>query len=386
MTLLSSATRVVGGHDRVTPRRRASAPGTRGHPDAAATLRHVDSLSGLWDAFEAFIDSLAAVHIGALIAALLFHAANLVLRSRAWTTILSAAYPGRGVRWKDVFGAYATGVGVNGIVPARGGDAVKLFLIHSRIRGATYPTIGSSLLAETLFDSAVAFLLVGWAWQIGVADGLPGSGLFELSWLGAHPQLYATIAILLAGAAAAVVVVHGARVRAFRDRVTQGLAILRDRRRYLRQVASLQAAGWVCRALSAHSFLRAFRLDAGLKNTLLVLVIGSIATGMPLTPGGLGPKQALAVAILGAAGTRTTVLAFSIGMEIAILAFNLALAMVCLSFMMKGVRLRDTVKHARAQRAAADVDGAPPDDPPPERRTRSSTVPDATDDEWRWHD
>ncbi len=318
----------------------------------------MDSLRGLWDAFEAFIDSLASVHIGALLAAVAFHFANLILRTRAWTTILRAAYPGKGVRWRDVFGAYCTGVGINGIVPARGGDVVKLFLVHSRIRGATYPTIGSSLLAETIFDSAVAFLLIFWAWRIGVADGLPGSGLFELSWLGAHPQLYATIAVLLAGAVAAAVIIHGARVRAFRERVTQGLAILKDRRRYVRHVASLQATGWVCRLLSAIYFLRAFQVDASLKNGLLVLVIGSISTGMPLTPGGLGPKQALAVAILATEGMRTTVLAFSIGMELTILAVNLGLAAVCMSFMMKGVRLRDTVKHARAQRAAADAEAA----------------------------
>jgi len=165
--------------------------------------------------------------------------------------------------------------------------------------------------------------------------------------------------------------------------------ILRDRRRYLRHVASLQALGWGCRLLSALYFLKAFRVEANLKNALLVLVIGSIATGMPLTPGGLGPKQALAVAILGTEGTRSTVLAFSIGMELTILAFNLGLAMLCLSFMMKGVRLRDTVKHARAQRAAADAgeqqqhEGPPPAPPPRESRSRPDR---AVPDEWGWDD
>ena len=40
-----------------------------------------------------------------------------------------------------------------------------------------------------------------------------------------------------------------------------------------------------------------------LKNALLVLVVGSVATSLPLTPGGLGPKQALLVAVL-ASGAR----------------------------------------------------------------------------------
>ena len=71
-----------------------------------------------------------------------------------------------------MFGAYCAGVGVNGIVPARGGDAIKLLLVHSRIEGATYPTLGASLLAETVFDMGVGILLWFWAWQIGIADGL----------------------------------------------------------------------------------------------------------------------------------------------------------------------------------------------------------------------
>lgn len=325
----------------------------------------MDSLRGLFDAVEAFVDSIASVNVAALIVAIVFHLANLLLRTRGWTNILRAAYPTKRVRWRDVAGAYVAGVGINGIVPARGGDIVKLFLIHSRIPGATYPTLAASLIAETVFDSLVAFLLITWAWQIGAADGLPGSGLFEFTWFTAHPQLFTTILVLVAGLVAAGLIIYGSRVRAFRQRLAQGLAILKDRRRFLRQVVALQAAGWVCRLLAAVYFLRAFHLDGSLHNALLVLVIGSLSTGMPLTPGGLGPKQALTVAVLGGAGTRTVVLAFSIGMEAAILVVNLLLAVLAVSSMLQGVRLRDLVKHAKEQRAAAeagsaDLDGSPP--------------------------
>ena len=319
----------------------------------------MESLRGLWSAVDAFADSLASVSFGALFVAILFHAANLVLRSRAWTTILHAAYPVERIRWRDAFGAYCSGVGVNGLVPARGGDAIKLFLVHSRIEGATYPTIGASLIAETIFDMAMGWLLLLWAWQIGIANGLPGAGLFEFSWVTNHPQLVFTVLILVAGVAAAFLILYGQRVRAFWGRVDQGLAILRDRRRYFRHVASLQATGWVCRLLSALFFLQAFHVDATLRNGLLVLVVGSVATSLPLTPGGLGPKQALLVAVLGTEGTRSAVLALSVGMELSILLFNLALAGVCLRFMFRGMSLREAIRHARANRAA--VEGTPTD-------------------------
>jgi uncharacterized membrane protein YbhN (UPF0104 family) len=315
----------------------------------------VESLRGLWNAIEAFADSLASVSFGALFVATLFHAGNLLLRTRAWTTILQAAYPRQRVRWRDVFGAYCSGVGVNGVVPARGGDAIKLFLVHSRIEGATYPTLAASLLAETVFDMLMGSLLLIWAWQIGVADGLPGAGLFEFSWVTNHPQIVFTALVLLGGAVAALLIIHGKRVRAFWGRVEQGLAILRDRRRYARQVASVQAVGWVCRVLAAFFYLRAFHVDATLENALLVLVVGSVATSLPLTPGGLGPKQGLLVAVLGTAGTRSEVLALSVGMELSILLFNLALAAVCLSIMLRGMSIREAIHHARNSRAAAEA-------------------------------
>lgn len=320
----------------------------------------MESLRGLWNAIEAFADSLASVSFGALFVATLFHFANLTLRTRAWTTILQAAYPRQKVRWPDVFGAYCAGVGVNGIVPARGGDALKLFLVHSRIEGSTYPTLGASLLAETVFDMGVGTLLLLWAWQIGIADGLPGAALFEFTWVTDHPQIVATVLVLLAGAIAAAFIIHGHRVRAFWGRVEQGLAILRDRRRYVRQVASLQATGWVCRLLAAFFYMRAFNIDATLRNALLVLVVGSVATSLPLTPGGLGPKQALVVVVLAAAGTRSEVLAFSVGMELSILAFNLTLAAICLSMMLRGMSIREAIRHARETRKS----GGPPAEEP----------------------
>ena len=313
----------------------------------------MESLRGLWNAIEVFADSLASVSFGALLVAVLFHVGNLTLRTRAWTTILHAAYPRQRIRWREVFGAYCSGVGINGVVPARAGDALKMLLVHGRIEGATYPTLTASLLAETVFDMGIALLLMVWAWQIGIVDGLPGAGLFEFSWVTNHPQVVFTVMVLVAGAAAALLIIYGKRVRAFWERVEQGLAILRDRRRYLRHVVSLQATGWVCRLLSALFFLKAFHVDASLRNALLVLVVGSVATSLPLTPGGLGPKQALLVAVLGTAGTRTQVLALSVGMELTILLFNLGLAAVCLRFMLKGMSIREAIRHARDHRKGA---------------------------------
>src|SRR5438552_18558336 len=46
--------------------------------------------------------------------------------------------------------AYIAGVGVNSVVPARGGDVVKLYLVRQRMDEANYPTLGATLAVETL--------------------------------------------------------------------------------------------------------------------------------------------------------------------------------------------------------------------------------------------
>src|SRR5262249_57474011 len=83
--------------------------------------------------------------------------------SRAWRNIIAAAYPETAVPWRSVWGAILARVGVNAIVPARGGDAVGLFIVKHRVAGSTYPTLASTLVALTLFDSVVALGFIVWA-------------------------------------------------------------------------------------------------------------------------------------------------------------------------------------------------------------------------------
>src|SRR5581483_2170752 len=89
-------------------------------------------------------------------------------RSRAWRNVLAAAYPTERVRWRTVLAAYVSGVGVNAVIPARSGDALKLFMVKRRVPSATYPTLASSLLADGVVDMVLAACLIGWAVAAGV--------------------------------------------------------------------------------------------------------------------------------------------------------------------------------------------------------------------------
>ena len=319
----------------------------------------MNSVRHFWDAVQVFFDKLSAVDLGAMFVALFFHQVNLILRSQAWRRILKSAFPHSKVEWPHVFGGYMAGAGVNGILPARGGDVTKLFLVHSRIRDANYPTLTATLIVETLFDIPMSFLLAVWAYLAGRLPSLPsipGLSGFEWSFIAAHSTESVVVLGVLAFAAAAFLIVRGKHIRAFWNRVAAGFAILRTPERYLREVVALQAAGWVCRVFTAWFFLIAFNVPANLENALVVMVVQGAATAMPLTPGGIGPKQALAVVLLAGVAARSDILAFSVGMDLGLIAFNLLVGLTCMAVMLRGLNFRRAIALGREQQAAAAQD------------------------------
>ena len=76
----------------------------------------------------------------------------LTLRSRASYNVLRAAYPDEHFGWRDIWGAYFAGYGFNSVIPARGGDVVRLFLTKTRYPHATYPAVAATFAVETVFD------------------------------------------------------------------------------------------------------------------------------------------------------------------------------------------------------------------------------------------
>ena len=95
-------------------------------------------------ATESFWHFLSDIALLPLFAAICCHLLKLCCTSRAWRNVLAAAYPDRPVRWPPILAAYVAGVGVNAIIPARAGDAVRIFMAHRAIPGSSYTTVVSS--------------------------------------------------------------------------------------------------------------------------------------------------------------------------------------------------------------------------------------------------
>ncbi len=302
---------------------------------------------------EAFWDGVSSVGWTALGIGLALHFLRISVRVRAWQNILRAAYPGVHVSFRGVFGAYFAGVGVNSIAPARGGDLVKLFLVKRRVRGSTYPTLGSTLLAETLFDLVVSSALLLWAAEAGLLPGvpdLPSLPAFDWSFVVRHPRLSTIIGSILLATGIVGVTWASRRVQEFWTRVRQGLAILRDRRAFLTQVVSWQLVSWLARIGTVFFFLRAFHVEATARTALAVLVVASLSTLLPFTPGGLGTQQAVLLFVLAGTASRSAVLAFSVGMQLAVSALNVAVGFTAIFLMLGTLRWR---RHAAADAAGA---------------------------------
>jgi uncharacterized membrane protein YbhN (UPF0104 family) len=332
----------------------------------------VDDVRAFLDASEAFFKAFAAVAWGALLLAVLFHVLRLALRVRAWQNILRAAYPDEKVRYWSTFGAYMAGVGVNAIVPARGGDVVKLYLARHRIEHSSYPTLASSLVVETLFDFAVASVLFLVAIQLGLLPGLPDLPrlpAFDWAFVVEHPRIAVFIWCILLGGLIVLIAWASRHVTAFRQKLALGFAILHDWRQYVREVVSWQVGSWVARIASMFFFLRAFHVDATAETTLAVLVVGGLSTVLPFTPGGAGTQQAILVFALAGAAASSTILAFSFGQQLVVTIVNVALGFGSILLMLGTLRWRHRVQGAEAEMkqppAAPDAPmDVPPSSPP----------------------
>ena len=322
----------------------------------------MDDVRAFFDAADAFVDAVASVAWGPLVLAVLLHVTRLALRVRAWQNILRAALPASRVPYGIVFGSYVAGVGVNSILPARGGDVVKVYIAKHRLKEASYPALASTLVVETLFDFVVATALFIYALSLGLLPGVPDlpRGLaFDWSFVVRHPRLSIFLLCVLLGLVIAGVAWASRRVTEFRDKLAHGFAILKDKRAYLRDVVSWQAASWLARAFCIFFFLQAFHVDAGVQTVIAVLVVQGISTVLPFTPGGAGTQQAVLVFALRGTATASAVLAFSVGMQLVIVAVNVVLGFGAIAIMLRTVHVRRQLFAARKDVATAES-GAPP--------------------------
>jgi uncharacterized membrane protein YbhN (UPF0104 family) len=307
---------------------------TRFFEAAAEFFRHLSEID--WTVFALALLCLLAMQLA---------------RAWAWRNVLRAAYPDKPIPFLPLAAAYLAGAGINAILPAHAGDATKVFLVKRQIPDSSYPAVTSSFLVQTVFDTSVGILVLLYAISRGLLPPLPripDLPAFEISFWADHPNLFfITVGVtLLAIAIGIFMLAH--RVRRFWARVRQGVVILREPRRYIREVFAWQGVGWLFRFAAFWFFLEAFGIGGSVGNVMLVMSVQAIANIVPFTPGGAGAQQALLVATLHGP-TRTAVLSFSVGTQIAMAAWSVALGFTAILLVFKTTDWRGLIRQAQKE-------------------------------------
>ena len=172
-------------------------------------------------------------------------------------------------QWRRVWGAYFAAVGFNNVVPARGGDVIKLFLTRSldpRLplsdgRGGVLRRVDLRLLAW-------ASLVLIFAFTQGVFPKPPDFSKlssFDISYLAEHfhVTLFLITALGVFGVVAFALLADARQ--AFWAARAPRVTILGDRRRYLREVASLAGPRVAVRFVAFWFLLDAFRVGGSVR-------------------------------------------------------------------------------------------------------------------------
>jgi uncharacterized membrane protein YbhN (UPF0104 family) len=315
-------------------------------------------LSQFLDSVGTFFSNLAGLSWWPLLLALLCYAAYLTLRSRALYNAVQAAYPTEHVQWRDVWGAYVAGVGINQVFPLGGGTLVQYFLTRISIPASSYPAIIAAIWTGLVFDWGVNLLVLAFAFTQGVFPKPPDFSklpAFDLAFFASHPRFTLFLLTALAVGVLVAFALLSAKVRAFWARVRQGFTILTDGHRYAREMVSWQSAAWVARFAAYWFLLDAFHIGGSVRNVLLVLGVQVVAMLVPFTPGGAGVQQALLLTVFAGAASASEVAAFSVGQQIALAVAAVAMGFAALALIFRFRSFKEVVQRGREHRRAEDA-------------------------------
>jgi uncharacterized membrane protein YbhN (UPF0104 family) len=285
--------------------------------------------SNLWDA-------LTGIGVGYLVAGWSLQTVQTTLTTLGWYFILHAAYPRAPLLYRQVLAAYATGVALNGFLPANIGTFVMLLMYVAITPGANFAGVVGGMLVQKIF-----FTLAGAFVYVYLFATVPGT--FERQFKLPHDNPLLTL-LLIAGAVVLILIL----VRIFRRRLdgvvkkaAQGGAILTRPREYLVRVALPSLVAWLAKLGVIAVFLAGYAIPVTFHTVMGVAGGNSIANTVSVTPGGVGVNQAANVATLDSVTDSATATAYSLGQQLAITAWNIAFAIVIViwAFGWKGGKL-----------------------------------------------
>ena len=271
--------------------------------------------------FEELWDALTGIGIEYLLAGWSLQTVQTTLTALGWYFILRAAYPHAPAPYRQVLAAYATGVALNGFLPANIGTFAMLLMFVAITPGANFAgVVGGMLVQKIFFTVAGAFVYVY------LFASVPGT--FERQFELPHDKPLLTLA-LVAGALVLIAIllrIFRRKLRGVVQKAKQGGAILARPREYAVRVALPSFAAWLAKLGVIAVFLAGYGIAVTFHSVMAVAGGNSIANTVSVTPGGVGVNQATNVAALTDVTDAATATAYSLGQQLAITAWNIAFA------------------------------------------------------------
>jgi glycosyltransferase 2 family protein len=222
--------------------------------------------------------SLSGLPVRAAATAVVATLAGVALGAVRWRGLLAAG--GVEAATSRLFAALATGAAVNNVVPARGGDALRVEAVR-RQTGASRVATAGTLLAERMLDGLILALLV---FLGAVLTGAGRSFVLLGSGIGVAAAL---------GAVAAPRV--GRRLRGRLEPLAAGVAVFRSVRA-LGPALVLSAGIWLADVVMYGALAHGFGIGASLGALLLLVGAGNLALAVPGAAAGLGTFELVTLA------------------------------------------------------------------------------------------
>ncbi len=255
-------------------------------------------------AWGAVASSLRHAQPGLLAGVVLLNAAMMAVKSVRLRLLLQ-----EGASFRACLLAKLTASAVNNVLPFRGGDMARLWMLE-RHAGISKSAAAAIAVLEALFELltlggialAGGLASPGQRWAVGAAAvlGLTAAALLvACRWLDGRPARPPRPTL-------------GRWVRALAERVGPGVRALRDRGVVARAVG-LSALAWGIEAVMIVLCARALRLPIGPALAAVILLAINVALAVPSSPAGAGAFEGAVVVVLTLAGVaKSPAVAFAL--------------------------------------------------------------------------
>ena len=284
-----------------------------------------------------------AVPTQAVVGGVVLDTLQTVLAAITWLTILRAAFPEAVVPFRPVLASYATGVALNGFLPANVGSLVMMLMFVTLIAGATFAAVFSGFVVQK-----IPFTVLSVAVYVYLFATVSGSLALELGFVSEHPALSV---VLVLGAVLLLVLVarfFWRRAAKLREELKCGGAILGQPRRFAIGVALPAFASYAARLGIVAVFLAAFSIPGSFHTVIAVTGANSISSSLSFTPGGVGVTQALNVVVLESLTSASNATAYSVAQQLIVSAWDVLFAIALVSWVFGWSGGRDLVRRSYA--------------------------------------